>query len=137
MQQLSLNDNAIQNIGPLNGMLDLQYLDISNNQIDDISPLRRLHAIEVLRLENNQISDVSALAGLINLRELSLAHNGSLYDVRPLLLNSGIGRGDELDLRFTHVRCSDMDAFGSLEVNLLRVTALNGSACQGRRLEDP
>ena len=137
MQQLSLNGNRISNIGPLSGMLDLQYLDLSDNQVVDISPLRRLHAIEVLRLENNQIGDVSALAGLVNLRELSLARNGSLYDVRPLLLNSGIGRGDELDLRFTHVRCSDMDAFGSLEVNLLRVTALNGSSCPGRRLEDP
>ena len=118
-------------------MQELQSLFLSNNRIEDISPLRRLHTIEVLRLDNHHISDVSALAGLINLRELSLAQNHSLYDVRPLLLNAGLGRDDELDLRFTHVRCSDMDAFGALGVNLLRVTALNGSSCPGRRLEDP
>ena len=59
--------------------------------------------------------------------------------VCPLLslqLNSGIGEGDELDLRFTYVPCSDMDAFANMGVQLLRVTAINGSACAGRRLED-
>jgi len=57
--------------------------------------------------------------------------------VRPLMLNGGIGEGDELDLRFTHVPCSDMEAFANLGVNLLRVTAINGSACPGRRMVDP
>jgi hypothetical protein len=93
--------------------------------------------LKVLRLENNDITDVSALAGMNQLDELSLARNWSLYNVRPLLLNSGLGDGDELDLRFTYVRCSDMDAFTNMGVDLLRVTAINGSACAGRRLEDP
>ena len=137
MRQLSLNDNAISDISALGGMLELEHLFLSNNRIEDISSLRRLHALRVLRLENNNITDVSALAGLSQIEELSLAQNWSLYDVRPLLLNSGIGAGDELDLRFTYVRCTDMDAFASLGVNLLRVTAINGSACPGRRLEDP
>jgi hypothetical protein len=35
------------------------------------------------------------------------------------------------------VRCSDMDAFAARGIDLLRVTAINGSACAGRRLEDP
>lgn len=137
MQQLSLNDNAISDLGALSRMEKLEYLFLSNNQISDVSPLRRLHALQVLRLENNSITDVSALAGLGSLRELSLAQNWSLYDVRPLFLNAGMGEGVELDLRFTHVRCSDMDAFERLGVDLLRVTAINGSACEGRRLEDP
>jgi hypothetical protein len=91
----------------------------------------------VLHLENNAITDVSPLQNLSNLRELGLAHNDSLHDVQPLLANEGIGRGDELDLRFTYVRCSDMDAFESRGVTLLRATALNGSACGIRRLEEP
>ena len=118
-------------------MIELEHLFLSNNGIENIDPLRRLHALKVLRLENNNITDLSALAGLSQLGELSLARNWSLYNVRPLLLNAGIGEGDELDLRFTHVRCSDIDAFANLGVNLLRVTAINGSACPGRRLEDP
>ena len=85
----------------------------------------------------NNITDVSSLAGLGQLEELSLARNWSLFNVQPLLINSGLGEGDELDLRFTYVRCSDMDAFGARGIDLLRVTAINGSACTGRRLEDP
>ena len=136
MVQLSLDGNAISDVSPLQDMIDVRYLFLSNNNIEDIAPLRRLNALQVLRLENNDITDVSALAGLNQLRELSLAQNWSLYNVQPLLLNEGIGEGDELDLRFTYTPCSDMDAFANLGVNLLRVTAINGSACDGRRLED-
>lgn len=137
LQQLSLNDNAISDISALADKTELQYLFLSNNFIEDIAPLRRLHALKVLTLENNNITDVSALAGLSQLGELSLAQNWSLYDVTPLLLNAGIGEGDELDLRMTHVPCSTMDDFANLGVNLLRVTSVSGSACEGRRLEDP
>jgi hypothetical protein len=136
MRQLSLNDNAISDISALKDMTELGYLFLSNNMIEDISPLRRLHRLQILRLENNNITDVSALAGLDQLKELSLAQNWSLYNVRALLLNPGIGKGDELDLRFTYVPCSEMDAFARLGINLLRVTAINGSACANRRLED-
>ena len=137
MQQLSLNDNAISDISPLRDMIELEHLFLNNNRTEDIAPIRRLYALRILRLENNNITDVSALAGLSQLEELSLAQNRSLYNVQQMLLNAGIGEGDELDLRFTYVRCSDMDAFASLGVDLLRVTAINGSACPGRRLEDP
>ena len=137
MQQLSLNDNAISDVSALNNMIDVEHLFLSNNNIADISPLRRLHALKVLRLENNNITEVSALAGLSELNELSLAKNFSLNNVQALLLNSGLGENDELDLRFTAVLCSDMAAFASRGVNLLRVTAINGSSCPGRRLEDP
>jgi len=117
LQQLSLNDNAIADISALADKTELQYLFLSNNSIEDIAPLRRLHALKVLTLENNNITDVSALAGLSQLGELSLAQNWSLYDVTPLLLNAGIGEGDELDLRMTHVPCSTMDDFANLGVN--------------------
>jgi len=80
---------------------------------------------------------VNALAGLNQLKELSLARNWSLYDVQSLLLNEGIDEGDELDLHFTAVRCSDIDAFVNRGVTLLRVTTVNGSGCPGRRLVDP
>ena len=109
----------------------------SNNIIEDIAPLQRLQALEVLRLENNSITDANAIAGLDQLRELSLARNFSLDDVQALLDIRGIAAGDELDLRFTAVRCSDMDTFANRGVTLLRVTTVNGSGCAGRRLENP
>ena len=137
MLQLGLNNNAISDIDVLSTMTDLEYLFLSENRIEDISALGRLEDLKVLRLENNSITDVQSLSELRNLRELSLAQNPSLFDVQPLLANEGLGRGDELDLRFTYVRCSDMDSFSNKGINLLRVTSLNGSACAGRRLEDP
>ena len=137
MQQLSLDDNVISDVSALAGMTRMKELFLTNNSIEDIAPLRRLRALEVLRLENNKISDVSAIGGLEQLRELSLAQNWSLSDVQPLLQNMGIATGDELDLRFTAARCSDIDAFTNRGVTLLRVTTVNGSGCAGRRLEDP
>jgi len=137
MTQLGLSDNSITDISALSEMTSLEYLFLSHNEITDISPLGRLQDVTVLRLENNRITDVTALGSLANLRELGLAHNDALYDVQSLLANEGIGAGDELDLRFTYVACSDMAAFERKGVQMLRVTALNGSACPGRRLEDP
>jgi len=137
MQQLSLDDNAISDISALRGMTRMKELFLTNNSIEDIASLRRLHQLEVLRLENNKITDVSAIAGLDQLRELSIARNWSLTDVQPLLHNPGIAAGDELDLRFTAVRCSDINTFANRGVILLRVTTVNGSGCPGRRLEDP
>lgn len=135
--QLGLADNSIADVGALRDMTQLEYLFLSNNRITDIEPLAGLRSLQVLRLENNDIRDAGPIRGLNNLRELSLARNYSLYDVQPLFANEGIGAGDELDLRFTYVSCADMDAFTARGANLLRITALNGSACPGRRLEDP
>ncbi|GIT64144.1 MAG: hypothetical protein Ct9H300mP22_5440 [Gammaproteobacteria bacterium] len=86
-------------------MTDLEYLFLSDNQIEDVSAIKDLTNLQVLRLENNEITEVQALVGLRNIRELSLAQNPSLFNVQPLLANEGLGRGDELDLRFTYVRC--------------------------------
>lgn len=37
-----------------------------------------------------------------------------LHDIQPLLLSTGLGEGDELDLRFTPVRCSGMAALANI-----------------------
>lgn len=136
MVQLGLSDNSITDIEALGSMSKLQYLFLRNNRISDLSPLRRSPDLAVLHLDNNAITDISALQSLPALRELGLANNPMLYDVQPLLQNQGIGSGDELDLRFTHVPCEAIEMLEQRGVNLLRVTALNGSACAGRRLED-
>ena len=135
--QLGLANNRITDISALDGLASLEHLFLEDNSITDIGPLGKLQNTVVLHLDNNAITDVSPLQNLSNLRELGLADNDALYDVQPLLANDGIGRGDEIDLRFTYVRCSDMDTFESRGVTLLRATALNGSACGRRRLEDP
>ena len=57
--------------------------------------------------------------------------------MQPLLVSSGLGEDDELDLCFTRVLCSNIDASANMGIDLLRVTAISRSACAGRRLTDP
>ena len=57
--------------------------------------------------------------------------------MQPRLLRSGLGEDDELDLPFTRVRCSDIDAFANMGIGLLVVNTINGSDCAGQRLTDP
>jgi len=71
------------------------------------------------------------------LEELSLERNRSVYNMQPLLVSSGLGEDDELDLRFTRVLCSNIDASANMGIDLLRVTAICRSASAGRRLTDP
>jgi len=49
-------------------------------------------------LGENQIGDISPLSNLIKLQELHLAGN-RISDISPLVSNSGIGKGDFVDLR--------------------------------------
>ena len=51
-----------------------------------------------LDLHSNQISEVSPLANLINLTTLSLSTN-NISDLSPLVANTGLGSGDEVDVR--------------------------------------
>ena len=135
--QLGLANNSISDISALSELRSLEALFLSGNSITDTSPLSRLQNLEILRLADNSITDLSPLRRLTNLRELALDHNEALHDVQPLLANEGLGAGDELDLRFTWVTCSDAAALERKEVTLLSVTVLNGSGCPGRVLTDP
>ena len=135
--QLGLANNSISDISALSELRSLEALFLSGNSITDTSPLSRLQNLEILRLANNSITDLSPLRRLTNLRELALDNNEALYDVQPLLANEGLGAGDELDLRFTWVTCSDAAALERKGVTLLSATVLNGSGCPGRLLTDP
>ena len=53
-----------------------------------------------------------------------------LINVQPLLINPGLGAGDEVDLRFTWVSCSDVAALEGKGVTILRVTSPGPPACQ-------
>ena len=57
--------------------------------------------------------------------------------MQPLLVSSGLREDEELDLRFTRVLCSNIDASANMGIGLLRVTAISRSASAGRRLTDP
>ena len=95
---LSLGGNQITDISALGGLVLLSLLNLGGNQITDISVLAELTNLVWLGLSNNQITDISVLAGLTNLTYLSLWGN-SVSDLSPLVENTGLGSGDEVDVR--------------------------------------
>ena len=95
---LGLGKNNIRNISPLAGLPRLTALNLWENVIADISPLARLTNLTALRLDTNFISDISPLARLTRLTELYLENN-SISDLWPLVANTGLGRGDTVNVR--------------------------------------
>ncbi len=83
LTQLSLYNNKISDVSPLQGLTALTYLFLSSNRLTDVSPLQGLTALTYLDLDSNQLTDVSPLQGLTALTELYLSSN-QLTDVSPL-----------------------------------------------------
>ena len=129
LTSLALNDNSITDISALSRLTSLEELFLGNNSITDIGVLSGLTSLEILRLNDNSITDISALSGLTSLTELALDNSRDLINVQPLLVNAGLGAGDEVDLRFTWVSCSDVAALEGKGVTIFRVTS---SACAYR-----
>jgi len=105
LTDLWLQTNQISNLVPLAGLTALETLYLAENQISDLAPLAELTALEYLYLKNNQISDLTPLAGLTALTDLSLQTN-QISELAPLVLNSGMGSGDWLDVRSNYL-CVD------------------------------
>ena len=76
----------------------MTWLHLQSNRISDISALAGLTNLTALRLDRNSISDISALSSLTHLTELRLDRN-SITDLSPLVANTGLGSGDEVDVR--------------------------------------
>ena len=112
LTELGLSNNSIVDISPLSSLTNLTELYLQNNSIVDISPLSELTSLTTLYLENilsippipglvlstNSIVDISPLSGLTNLTELRLQNN-SITDLSPLVANTGLGSGDDVDVR--------------------------------------
>gem|GEM_PF-1301444 len=99
LRSLYLSSNQISDISPLEGLTSLTTLYLSSNQISDISPLEGLTSLTTLYFSSNQVSDTSALAGLTSLTTLYLQSN-EISDIKPLVDNTGLGHGDQIDLRW-------------------------------------
>ena len=95
---LSLYGNQISDISPISNFTQLTYLHLSYNHIADVSALSNLTNINILYLYYNEISDISALSNLTSLVGLYLGQN-QISDILPLLTNTGLSAGDEIDLR--------------------------------------
>ena len=98
LTHLALAVNSISDISAVAGLTNLTRLGLGKNSISDISAVSGLTNLIWLWLENNTISDISAVAGLTNLADLELDNN-TISDISPLVENTGLGQGDEVDLR--------------------------------------
>ena len=107
---LTLASNSITNLNALSGLTSLTNLDLSNNSISDITVLSGLTNLTTLSLNANSITDISVLSGLppTPRTSIGLANNPDLTDIQPLLNNTGLGEGDDVDLRGTMVSCEDV-----------------------------
>ena len=120
LTELKISNNAISDISALAGLNNLIRLDMSGTSISDLSVLTNLTNLIHLGLSNNTILDISALVGLNNLTYLNLNHNclsdlfalsnltnltylnlsdNRVSDFLPLVVNTGFGSGDEVDVR--------------------------------------
>ena len=100
LHELGLESNLISDLSPLLNaeLTNLEWLYLSNNVISEVSALAGLTSLEYLDLENNAISDISPLSDLTNLTNLRLPFN-TISDIAPLVTNTGLGSGDEVDVR--------------------------------------
>ena len=110
LTDLILNGNSISDIGALSGLTSVTFLGLALNSISDIGALSGLTSLTGLDLIGNLITDISALSGLTGLTFLALNNNPDLSNIQPLLDNTGLGAGDEVDLSSTNVSCADVDA---------------------------
>ena len=95
---LKLDRNAITDISALANLTNLRHLELYVNKILDPSPVAGLTDLTHLNLAENSISDISALMNLTNLTYLELPFN-STSNLSPLVANTGLGSGDEVDVR--------------------------------------
>jgi Leucine-rich repeat (LRR) protein len=95
----------------------LTVLYLYRNQIVDIGGLGGLTNLTELVISKNQIVDLSVLSGLTNLTNLYLASN-QIVDINPLVINTGIGLGDYVNLLGNPLECDDPDITTLLSENV-------------------
>ncbi len=105
---ISLRENDISDITPLSNLTSLNWLDLGSNKIDDVSALSGLTNLTRLYLHYNQIDDITPLFGLPQLGTLWLDYN-EIDDISVLVENTGIGKGDVVNLRNNPLNAMSVD----------------------------
>ncbi len=109
LETLYLGFLELPELSPLRNLVNLETLYIVLGGVSDISALSSLAELIFLNLESNQISNLSPLTNLQNLANLSLRYN-NVTDISPLISNSGLGSGDQIELRDNPLSSSSIDS---------------------------
>jgi Leucine-rich repeat (LRR) protein len=109
LHTLGLDKNHISDISELSDLIGLELLFLDSNQISNINPLSGLINLQQLVLKDNLITDINTLTNLINILFLDLGNN-EISDINPLVLNIGIGNGDEVWLTDNPLSVTSVDS---------------------------
>ncbi|HOX27151.1 MAG TPA: hypothetical protein PLL30_16015 [Candidatus Krumholzibacteria bacterium] len=109
LHRLNLQGNAVTDLGPLGGLVQLSDLDASDNQIADLGPLSDLTAMMNLNLSGNAIQSIGALEDLEILNFLWLDRN-QLTNIAPV---AGCWRLNHLFMSDNHI--SDLGPLVSMK----------------------
>ena len=83
LEELSLINNGITDIGPIGSLTSLKKLCIAWNEIRDISALSGLDNLTSLGIWGNKISDISVIADMTKLEYLDFSDN-DVEDISPI-----------------------------------------------------
>jgi len=72
LEELTVSDNEITDITPLEKLQWLTSLQMADNDIADLTPLSSLYALKTLYIDNNPVTDFTPLEKLSALRTLSM-----------------------------------------------------------------
>lgn len=75
LTNLSLSNNLITDISPINNLTKLNWLELGNNRISSLSSLTKHTSLVGLDVSNNLVSDITPLSGLTNLAVVNLMNN--------------------------------------------------------------
>ncbi len=120
---LSLSDNPVSDLSPLQSLTALQHLDCWNTSVTNLSPLSTLTALQILSCSHTQVTDLSPLCSLTTLQHLSCSDT-QVSDLRPL---DSLTALQQLACSFTQV--SDLRPLQSL-------SALQHLRCWGTQVSD-
>jgi Leucine-rich repeat (LRR) protein len=83
LTRLDLNQTAITDLAPLQGMTGLQMLDLSRTAITNFAPLQGITGLKILSLNQTAITDLAPLQDLTGLQGL-LLNQTAITDLAPL-----------------------------------------------------
>ncbi len=98
LNELVASGLGIEDLAGIEHLTGLQRLDLRSNKLVDLTPLGALVQLRDLYLGNNQISDFAPLTRLVQLNAVGLENN-QIEEFAALVENSGLRRGDTIDLR--------------------------------------
>ena len=100
LERLTINNQSVSDLAPLNNKEFLVELNAQNNPISSLKPIETSPMLELLNIENTQVEDLTPLSKMNNLITLN-ASGTSVKSLKPL---SGLLKLENLFVNNTNVR---------------------------------